>query len=225
MMYGDIVVDRSTVCAIAEFTLLRQIMSSLAINILVFKEVVIMNRLLMIGGICAALIAGMMSMGGADPIVNIGKVVYMDPATNKEVTRESAPAVINGPYLIITKEANKKNIKPGEEVEYVITVKNIGTKDAKNVIISDKFPDELELIGVEGHVYNHKGEPLVQTKQIMVDMQKIREGEEHIFYKKENIDVGEVSVTVKKGSAFKRMIMQNVPPGVSATFCQTGILR
>ncbi|MDI6782135.1 MAG: hypothetical protein QME49_08550 [bacterium] len=49
-----------------------------------------MNRLLMIGEICGALIAGMVSMGGADPIVNIGVVKYADEQGNT-VTRTSEP--------------------------------------------------------------------------------------------------------------------------------------
>ncbi|MEK7273720.1 MAG: hypothetical protein AAB110_00555 [Candidatus Desantisbacteria bacterium] len=104
-----------------------------------------MNRLLVIGGISVALIAGMVSMGGADPIVNVGEVKYADEAGNTS-TRVSEPAVINGPYLVITKKASRRDVKQGERFTYTITVKNIGSQPARNVVVKDRLPDELKFI-------------------------------------------------------------------------------
>lgn len=180
-----------------------------------------MNRLLIFGGVCAVLIVGMVNIGGADPIVNTGKVSYEDPETGKVVTRESVPAVINGPYLTITKEANKKSVKPGEEVEYTIIVKNIGTEPAKNVRISDRLPDELRYIGCEGIVYDENGGVIERGEaKTIKEPERAKDGEEFAAYQGKHF-----SISVKKGSTSKELRLSRLREGTEAWFKQKAMME
>ncbi len=48
--------------------------------------------------------------------------------------------------LEVKKEADKQKVAAGEEIEYTITVTNKGANEAKDVIVADKLPEELELV-------------------------------------------------------------------------------
>ena len=49
----------------------------------------------------------------------------------------------------VTKEADKQNVAAGDAVEYTITVSNKGANEAKNIIVEDKLPEELELVSAK----------------------------------------------------------------------------
>jgi uncharacterized repeat protein (TIGR01451 family) len=181
-----------------------------------------MKRIILIGIICTGWIGSITcDTISAEPIVNVGEVVYVEPDTGAEITRESLPAVINGPYLTVTKKANKKNIVPGEEVEYVITVKNIGTKPARNVRILDRFPDELKYIGARAVIYDEQGNVIEEGRVVPVveDIEKAEEGAEIGSYKGEHF-----SISIKKGSTIKEMFIRLFGPGWLVMFFQTGSL-
>ena len=48
--------------------------------------------------------------------------------------------------LEVKKEADKQKVAAGEEIEYTITVTNKGANEAKDVVVADKLPEELELV-------------------------------------------------------------------------------
>lgn len=52
---------------------------------------------------------------------------------------------VDGPYVIITKTASKKNISPSDTVDIKVTVKNIGNK-ATYVYVTDQLPANTKLV-------------------------------------------------------------------------------
>ena len=48
--------------------------------------------------------------------------------------------------LEVKKEAYKQKVAAGEEIEYTITVTNKGANEAKDVIVTDRLPEGLELV-------------------------------------------------------------------------------
>lgn len=57
------------------------------------------------------------------------------------------------PVLEVTKVANKEIVNPGEEIEFVITVKNVGNLTAFNVQVQDVLPAGLEFTEFDGEDY------------------------------------------------------------------------
>lgn len=55
------------------------------------------------------------------------------------------------PDLLITKSADKAGFGTGETITWTITVKNIGSGDARGYKVSDKLPNTLRLDSVQGN--------------------------------------------------------------------------
>ncbi len=60
-------------------------------------------------------------------------------------TAKDTTTVIEG-FMQLTKTVDKTQAKPGEEVTYTIKYKNIGDKDAFNVIITDNIPNYTDYV-------------------------------------------------------------------------------
>ena len=54
--------------------------------------------------------------------------------------------VVSAPQLITSKSVDEQLVIPGDVVTYTITVENVGTEDATNLVISDTLPAGLELL-------------------------------------------------------------------------------
>jgi LPXTG-site transpeptidase (sortase) family protein len=52
----------------------------------------------------------------------------------------------NAADIVVAKFANKQSVQPGESLSYIITVRNNGTRNASNVVITDLLPANLENI-------------------------------------------------------------------------------
>lgn len=59
---------------------------------------------------------------------------------NPVYTGDTAPVVVEGPLIEITKEVNKSNAKPGEEIIYSIKYQNVQSGNVSNLIITDTVP-------------------------------------------------------------------------------------
>jgi len=67
-------------------------------------------------------------------------------ASDVETTNIETIPVLADPLLIITKEDDVDPVEPTYKLKYTLTVRNVGSGDATNVIITDELPDEVNYI-------------------------------------------------------------------------------
>ena len=71
-------------------------------------------------------------------------------ASSAQPDSDSASVLVaSAPQLITSKSVDKQLVIPGDVVTYTITVENVGTEDATNLVISDTLPAGLELLSAE----------------------------------------------------------------------------
>jgi len=67
-------------------------------------------------------------------------------ASDIETTNIKTVPVLADPLLIITKEDDVDPVEPTYKLKYTLTVRNVGSGDATNVVITDELPDEVNYI-------------------------------------------------------------------------------
>lgn len=72
-------------------------------------------------------------------------LTYADTAPNPEFAQCTVD-VLGEPLITLTKTTKKFMAQQGEKVSYTIIVKNIGTREATNVVVVDILPRELEYV-------------------------------------------------------------------------------
>ena len=87
--------------------------------------------------------------------VNVKVNVYGSLTNTATVNDKTADVTITVPEIIINKRVDISNPNLGEEIEYIISVENIGNSDADKVIVVDTLPDGVEFVGASnGGVYD-----------------------------------------------------------------------
>ena len=74
------------------------------------------------------------------------KIAPMFSGGNRTITNTYTKDVVEKPALTLTKTADQTKVKPGEIVNYTITVKNTGNAEATSVTITDVLPGELTFV-------------------------------------------------------------------------------
>ncbi|MFN3527801.1 MAG: hypothetical protein ACK4YO_01705, partial [Candidatus Altarchaeaceae archaeon] len=77
---------------------------------------------------------------------NVNKLIVEGKQPNGQSIRDedNKQFVVGKPKLSIIKKALNKTARPGEEITYIVQIKNIGTGTAYNLNISDIFPPNWE---------------------------------------------------------------------------------
>lgn len=85
---------------------------------------------------------GLTSLNGAIPGCEEyhGVVSYVIQADSLEATVDKTVSIDGENF------SNKVDAKPGDEVTYKLTIKNMGTKELSNVTVKDSFPDKVTLV-------------------------------------------------------------------------------
>ena len=71
-------------------------------------------------------------------------------ADNHSRVSDDEPVTVVDTNILIEKDADKKVVKPGDEVTYTIKVTNKGTGDAINLVVKDTINSNLEIISTDG---------------------------------------------------------------------------
>lgn len=73
-------------------------------------------------------------------------------ADNADPVSDNARVLNNGsnpeeePFLDLTKSVDQSQVKPGDEIEYTLTLRNTGDGDATQVTITDELPNDIRYI-------------------------------------------------------------------------------
>ncbi len=89
------------------------------------------------------------NVGNANDNMITFTIGAMFSSGTRTITNTYIKDVVEKPALTITKTASATEVKPGEKVNYTITVKNTGNAEATGVTITDVLPGELTFVSAK----------------------------------------------------------------------------
>lgn len=96
-----------------------------------------------------------------------------DPTNTPEPTATPLPPAAAPPDLAVVKTASSGTARPGEEVDFTITVTNQGGSVAEQVSVDDSVPDVFEIIGAD----SAKGTVSIDGQRVRVSIDSLAPGE------------------------------------------------
>ncbi|MFY9547759.1 cell wall-binding repeat-containing protein [Miniphocaeibacter sp.] len=90
-------------------------------------------------------ITGVVKSEGVASGTSLKNVVKVTPEGGEEIPGETPEIIVEVPGH--TKVDSKSEVKPGEEFDYIITVKNTTSETKEDIVVTDKIDDNLTIVG------------------------------------------------------------------------------